>query len=162
MATNQNENAKDQVSRAAEAVRDAGREGVRAASESTQRVADQVVQLFGFSGERGEELSRQSTQNIQAVTQTSTVLARGFQEVSQEGLRVLQEQLQRNVDGLNALLRCRSVQDVVAAQSEFVRNSLEQTVEGTRRLAEVSTRVANEASQTLSEHARRGARPRAA
>ena len=162
MATNQNENAKDQVSRAAEAVRDAGREGVRAAAESTERLTDQVVQLFGFSGERGEELTRQSTQNIQAVTQASTVLARGFQDVSQEYLGVMQEQLQRNLDGFTALLRCRSVQDVVAAQSEFARNSLEQTVEGTRRLAEVSTRVANEASQTLSEHTRRGARPRAA
>jgi hypothetical protein len=162
MATNQNETAKDQVSRAAEAARDTAREGIRVASESTQRVADQAVQLFGFSGERAQELTQQSTQNLQAVAQTSTVLLRGLQEVSQEGLRVMQEQIQRNVDGFTALLRCRSVQDVVAAQSEFARNSLEQTVEGTRRIAEVSSRIANEASQTLSEHTRRGARPRAA
>jgi len=107
-------------------------------------------------------LTRQAAQNLQAVTQTSTVLARGFQDVSRECLGVMQEQLQRNLDGFTALLRCRSVQDLVAAQSEFARNNLEQTVEGTRRLAEVSTRVANEASQALSEHARRGARPRAA
>ena len=126
MATNQNENAKDQLSRAAEAARDTAREGVRGAAESTERIADQVVQLFGFGGERGQELAQQSTQNLQAVTQTSTVLARGFQEVSQEGFRVMQEQLQRNLDGFTALLRCRSVQDVVAAQSEFARTSLEQ------------------------------------
>ncbi len=154
MAT-RNETA-DQLSRAAEAAHDAGREGVRATAGGTQRLVDQAAQLFGFGGERGQELTRQTTQNIQAVTQTSTVLVRGLQEVSQEGLRVMQEQLQRNIDGFNALLRCRSVQDVVAAQSEFVRNSLEQTVEGTRRLAEVSTRVADEASQALR------ARPRAA
>ncbi|HEX2135511.1 MAG TPA: phasin family protein [Microvirga sp.] len=125
-------------------------------------MADQAAQLFGFGGERVEELTRQSTQNLQAVAQTSTVLARGFQDVSREYLKVVQEFQTRSVESFTALLRCRSVQDVMAAQSEFVRNSLEQTVDGTRRLAEVSTRVANEASQTLSEHTRRGARPRAA
>ena len=157
MAT-RNENASDQGSRAA----DAARESVRVATESTQRLPDQAARLFGFGGETGQELARQSTQNLEAVTQTSTVLARGFQDVSQECLRVMQEQLQRSLDGFTALLGCRSVQDVVAAQSEFVRNSLEQAVEGTRRLAELSTRVANEASQTLGENAHKGARPRAA
>ena len=158
MAMNRNESASDQVFRAADAVR----ESVHGATESTERLADQVVQLFGFSGDRGQELTRQSTQNIQAVTQTSTVLVRGFQDVSQECLTVLREQLQRNVDGVAALLRCRSVQDVMAAQSELLRTSLESTVEGTRRLAEVSTRVANEASQTLTMHTDRGGHRRAA
>src|SRR5215212_4766930 len=158
MATTRNENASDQISRAADAVR----ESAHGATESTDRVAEQVTQLFGFGGERGQELTRQSTQNMQAVTQTSTVLVRGFQDVSQECLTVLREQLQRNVDGVAALLRCRSVQDVMAAQSELLRTSLESTVEGTRRLAEVSTRVANEASQTLATHADRGGGRRAA
>jgi phasin family protein len=158
MATNRNENASDQVSRAADAVR----ESVQGATASTERLAEQVTQLFGFGGERGQELTRQSTQNMQAVTQTSTVLARGFQDVSQEYLNALREQLQRHADGVAALLRCRSVQDVIAAQSEFLRTSLESTVEGTRRLAEVSTRVANEASQTLATHADRGGGRRAA
>ena len=107
-------------------------------------------------------MAHQSTQNIEAVTQTSTVLVRGFQDVSQEYLNVVREQLQRNMDGITALLRCRSVQDVMAAHSEFLRTSLESTVEGTRRLAEASTRVANEASQTLATHADRGGRRRAA
>ena len=158
MATNRNETANDQVSRAAESVR----ESVHRTTESTERLADQVTELFGFSGDRGQELTRQSSQNMQAVTQTSTVLARGFQDVSQECLSVLREQLQRNVDGIAALLRCRSVQDVMAAQSEFLRTSLESTVEGTRRMAEASTRVANEASQMLATHADRGGRRRAA
>ena len=85
MATNQNENAKDQVSRAADAARDTAREGIRVASESTQSLADQAVQLFGFSGARAQELTQQSTQNLEAVAQTSTVLVQGFQEVSQGG-----------------------------------------------------------------------------
>ena len=158
MATTRNETASDQISRAADAVRDS----VRGTTESTDQLADQVTQLFGFGGDRGQEVTRQATQNIEAVTHTSTVLVRGFRDVSHECLDVLREQLQRNVDGITALLRCRSVPDVMAAQSEFWRTSLESTVEGTRRLAEVSTRVADEASRTLATHADRGGRRRAA
>jgi len=158
MATNRNENANDQVSRAA----DVGRENVRAASEAGQRLTDQVVQLFGFSGERGQELTRQSSQNIEVVTETSAVLARGFQDLSREWLGLMQERMQRNLDSFTALSRCRSVQDVVALQSEFARNTLEHTVEGTRRLAELSTRVATEASQSLASQGDRSGRRRAA
>ncbi len=154
MATNRNENANDQAARAA----DIGRENVRAASEAGQRLTEQVVQLFGFSGERGQELTRQSSHNIEIVTETSAVLARGFQDLSREWLGLMQERLQKNVDGLVALARCRSLQDYLALQSELARNSLEQTVEGTRRLAELSTRVAAEASQTLATRDRDGRR----
>jgi phasin family protein len=158
MATNRNENANEQVSRAA----DAGREGLRVASETSQLLTERAAQLFGFAGERGQELSRQSTQNLEVVSETSAVLARGFQDISQEWLGLFQERMQKNLEGLAAMTRCRSVQDLLAAQSEFARNSLEQTVESTRRLAEVSTRVASEASRTLASQADRSGRRRAA
>jgi hypothetical protein len=37
----------------------------------------------------------------------------------------------------------------MAAQSNIMRHNLEQTIEGTRRIAEVATLVANEAGQAL-------------
>ena len=49
MATTRNETASDQVHRAADAVRDS----VRGTTQSTDRLADQVTQLFGFGGDRG-------------------------------------------------------------------------------------------------------------
>jgi phasin family protein len=158
MASNRNENTNEQISRAA----DAGREGVRVASETGQRLTEQVVQLFGFAGERGQELTRQSSQNLEVVTETSAVLARGFQDISREWIGLMQEGMQKSLENFAALSRCRSVQDVMALQSEFARNSLEQTVEGTRRISELSTRVAGEASQTLTTQADRGGRRRAA
>jgi phasin family protein len=158
MASNRNENTNEQISRAA----DAGREGVRVASETGQRLTEQVVQLFGFAGERGQELTRQSSQNLEVVTETSAVLARGFQDISREWLGLMQEGMQKSFENFAALSRCRSVQDVMALQSEFARTSLEQTVEGTRRISELSTRVASEASQTLTTQADRGGRRRAA
>ena len=157
MASHRNET-NDQISKAA----DASRESFRVVSETGQRFTDQMGQLFGFAGERGQELTRQSSQNLEVVTETSAVLARGFQDISREWLGLMQEGVQKNLEGFAALSRCRSVQDFVALQSEFARNSLEQTVEGTRRIAEVSTRVASEASETLTSQSGRGGRRRAA
>ena len=40
--------------------------------------------MLGFNGPQAEEVARRSSENIQAVTEASTVPARGAQEVSQE------------------------------------------------------------------------------
>ena len=64
-------------------------------------------------------------------------------------LHIMQESLQRNLDGFNALARCRSVPDFMAVQSDLIRMNLEQTVQGTRRVAEVTTRMADEGDQTV-------------
>ena len=72
----------------------------------------------------------------------------------------MQESLQKNLDGFNALARCRSVPDFMAVQSDLIRTNLEQTIQGTRRIAEVSARMADEGDHTvttLTKKARRAA-----
>src|SRR3954471_11096033 len=68
-----------------EAPRTAGAavDGVTAAGAS-ERMTDQGAKVVGFTGPEPEELARRSSENLEAVTQASTVLARGAQEVSQE------------------------------------------------------------------------------
>lgn len=132
---------------------DTARASQNAAAEGTQRMTDQVTQLFGLSGERGEELTRRSAQSIEAVTQASTAMTRGLQDLSREFITLAQEGIQRNVDALGAISRCRSFQEFVALQSELMRDNLQHTLESTRRVAEVSTRIASEATQTIARQA---------
>jgi phasin family protein len=128
---------------------DAMRSGLNSASANAQRFTDQVSQAYGITGEGREELTRQGSQNLEMVVQASAVLTRGVQDLSREWFSLTQERLQKNLDDFGALARCRSIPDVMAAQSTLMRDNLEQTIESTRRIAEVATRVANEASQTL-------------
>jgi len=128
---------------------DAMRSGLNAASENTRRFTDQVTQAYGITGEGREEFTRQGAQSLEMMTQASTMLTRGVQDLSREWFSLTQERLQKNLDDFGALARCRSLPDVMAAQSNLLRDNLEQTVESTRRIAEVATRVANEASQAL-------------
>jgi phasin family protein len=128
---------------------DTVRAGLNAAVEGPRQLADQFTQLFSLSGEQGEELAGRSAQSIEAVTQASTVVTRGVQDLSRELMALAQEQIRRNVEALGTLSRCRSIQEFITLQSELLRDNLQHTLEGTRRMAELSTRMADEATQAM-------------
>jgi hypothetical protein len=121
---------------------------VSTAVEVAQRTTDQVTEVFGAARQRTQELTKRATQNLQVVTQSSAILARGLQEASGECLEMVQERVQKNLDGVNALVRCRSLPEFLAVQSSLLRDNLELTLANSRRIAELSTRVAETAART--------------
>jgi phasin family protein len=123
--------------------------GLNTATQTFQRVSDQFTKVLGFSGPQAEELARRSSENVQAVTQASTVLARGAQEVSQEVFGLVQDRLTKNVEAVNRIAGVRSVQDFVAVQSDLARDGLQQVIDTNKRIAEVSLRTANEAARAI-------------
>ena len=100
---------------------------VSTAAELAQRTTDQVTEVFGAARQRTQDLTERATQNLQAVTQSSAILARGIQEASGECLEMVQERVQKNLDGVNALVRCRTLPEFLAAQSSLFRDNLELT-----------------------------------
>ena len=134
---------------------------------ATQRfpcMTGQVNQGLGLSECEAEEPTHRASQNFQAVTQASTVLVRGAQEVSQEWFGLVQEQLTKRVEGLNRMAGCRSVRAFVAAQSELMRDNLALVIDTNRRIAALSVRIADEAAGAIQaqadaslDHARRAA-----
>jgi len=167
---------KEQIDRAAESVRkvademtragsdiarngaETARQGIESGLNSTvrtfQRVTDQFTHVLGFAGPEAEELARKSSQNIEAVSQASSVLAKGAQEISREWFDAMRARVAKNVEAMSRLAGCRSVQDLVSVQSEIVRDGLGQAVNSSRRIAEVSIRVAEEAGRIIQSQAR--------
>jgi hypothetical protein len=120
-----------------------------AASEVARRSTDQAMRLFSLPTGDAQGFAQQASENLRAVAQSGTVLARGVQDVSRECLELSQKRWQKNLEGLNALARCRSMTDFVALQSALLRDNLEQTLDNSRRIAELTVRVADEAARTM-------------
>ena len=141
------------VQRVTEDVADTLRAGVESAQTMAQAMQEAVSNSFSVFSELARRstgqtldqpdgttrgLTEEAAHNLRAVAQSSTALARGLQEVSREVVSRSQQRLQRNLDGLQALARCRSITDLVEVQSSLLRDNLEQTLENSRRLAELT------------------------
>jgi phasin family protein len=159
------------VQRVTEDVADTLQAGVESAQTLVQAMQEAVQTSFGAFSELTRRsigqglptadrtdavalgLSEEAAHNLRAVAQSSTALARGLQEVSREVVDRSQKRLQHNIDGLQSLARCRSMTDFVEAQTTLLRDNLEQTVENSRRLAELTLRITEEATRTVTEQA---------
>jgi len=130
------------------------RENIDSAVQGFQRATEQLAQI---TGPEPQDLTRQSSENIGAVSQASTVLASGLQEASREWFGLAREQLAKNIKVFGRLARCRSPQDVIAVQSELARDNIQQVIETSRRVGQVSLRIAQEAAGILQTEARRNA-----
>jgi phasin family protein len=137
--------------------RDAMESGMQSTVQNFRRAADQFTQVLGFAGPQADELAKRSSQNIEALSQASNILVKGAQEISREWFDVMQERMSKNLDALNRLSGCRSLQDFVTVQTDIARDRLGHTFESSRRLAEVSVRVADEASRVIQSQAGRNA-----
>ena len=133
---------------AATAAQEVARSGVSTATEVAQRTTDQVAEVFGAARQRTQQLTERATLNLQAATQSTVLLARGVQDVSGECLEMVQVRLQKNLDGVNALVRCRTLPEFLAAQRSLFRGNLELTLDNSRRIAELSARVASNLTRT--------------
>ena len=139
----------DVFRRGTETARDNLQSGLNMATQTVQRMTDQFTKVLGFNGPQSEELARRSSQNLQAVSQASSVLMKGAQEVSHEVLGLVQDRMTKNIDGLSRLAGVRSVQDFVAVQSDLVRDNLQQVIDTNKRIAELSVRTADEAARAI-------------
>jgi hypothetical protein len=156
------------VQRVTEDVADTLRAGVESAQTMAQAMQEAVSNSFGAFSELARRstgqtldqpdgttrgLTEEAAHNLRAVAQSSTVLTRGLQEVSREVVSRSQQRLQRNLDGWQALARCRSMTDLVEVQSSLLRDNLEQTLESSRRLAELTLQMTDEATKTVTVQA---------
>ena len=147
----------DVLRHAAESARDTVQTSMDAAAQSFKPGTDQVSPSWGLNGPHYDEMARRSTQNIQTVTEVGTILAKGAQDVSREWFNLARERATQNIDGLSRLANCRSVQDLVTAQSELMQTHFQLLIDGNKRIAELSLRVVDEAARTLEARAEKAA-----
>src|SRR3712207_5883533 len=83
---------------AVEISQQATRSALEMATQMAERSVDQFGRAFSLADRDGAETVQQSARNIEAVTQATTVLVHGFQDISREWLDWAQQRFQRHLD----------------------------------------------------------------
>lgn len=127
------------------------RSGNEAASRIAGRSLEQFTKLFGLSGETARQTVQQSSSNVQAIFESTTIIADSVQELSGEWFRFAQERLEHNMDHFDELLGCRTPHEYVALQTRIARENFEAMLQTAQRISERSTKSAEEAGRKMSE-----------
>ena len=141
----------DLMQRNAKAVQEAWQSGSDMATRLTERSADQFAKALGLSGEEAQQAAQQSSRNLQAILQSSTLFAEAAQSISREWFEFARQRMEHNLGQFDALVRCRTPQELAAVQSELARDSLEGLLQSTRRIAEMSARMTDEAARKITD-----------
>ncbi|QHP66108.1 phasin family protein (plasmid) [Bradyrhizobium sp. LCT2] len=135
-----------------ETVQNAWRIGLEATTLAVGRSTEQLGRTLGVSGEGGQrakEATERSARNAQTILYTSNAAAKVVNGMSQEYSQMVQHQVGKNMDYIRELWTCRTPQEFVAAQSDIVRESVEIALEGSRRIADLSLKVADETGKQI-------------
>ncbi|CAO3355336.1 phasin family protein [Azospirillum melinis] len=131
----------DMTRRGAEAAKSA----MGSATDVAGRTTEQFQRVLGLSKEAQGEVASQTRETMDVMVQCSSVLADGLQNAWREWMGLAQEVASRNAEGVNALMRSRSVPDFYAAQSRMLKDNMQLVLSRSVKISELSANTANTA-----------------
>jgi len=104
---------------------------------------------MGLTDGRAHQATEQSSRNIDAIVQSSRAYADALQGISRELTRFCRERLDHNIERMDALMRSRTPQEFIAAQSDLVRDNFEGILQSSRRVAQASVGATDETTRRV-------------
>ena len=133
-----------------ETVQRAWEVAAEAARNVAARPIDQLSRASGLVGKNGDLGMQQSLRNVETVMESGTAFASAIHNISREVVELTSNRLQQNMNVIDALAKCRSPEEFVRTQSDFVRQQIGDYVQSTRRIAEISLDMADQAADKAS------------
>jgi phasin family protein len=133
-------------------------EGVEHSARAASELGGRSQERLGRQGREALTLLDQTPDYLQAMARSNRILVGGAGTITLEWFGLRQERLLKNLEGMTDLLSCRTIPDFMSLQSALVRGNVERMLENSRRLAQLTAQVAQEATRTLTaqpEHDRR-------
>ena len=129
-----------------------------ASQQVAKRSAKQFDQMVSRQFEASQEATRHVQQNLDVLMRVGGVLTDGFQSILREWADYAQTAARRNVDGVNSLLRARTLQDLASVQSDLLALQLQLLLDSSVRISEVTAGLARDAAQGINDRTRQAER----
>jgi phasin family protein len=132
----------------------------KAAAPAVEAAAETYEQVVATAKDQAEKAGVAVTQGygdfaafqkegFEALVKAGEILARGAEALGKEYFAFAQDAAEANGEAAKALLAAKSVKEVVELQSEFIRISLDKSVDESGKLSEMSLKIASEAFEPL-------------
>jgi hypothetical protein len=130
---------------------------MEAVTEVMNRSAEQFSRAFGLTGDEAQQATERSVRNTHTVMDTAKVVSKGADEISRECFQFARGQMEKSLDRMNQLWRCRTPHELVAVQSDLIRETMSGALESGRRVADMSLKVADDAGKRMASNVQRAA-----
>ena len=136
----------------AETVQNAWRFGLDMATKVMGRSTEELGRTLGFSGseaQQAQQATERSARNTETILYSSTAATRLMSGMSQEYFEFVRQQMEKSMERMNELWRCRTPQDLAAVQSDLLRETVGSVLQSSRKMADMSLKVADDATKHM-------------
>jgi hypothetical protein len=144
--------------RASETMSRIASDAADASQQMAERAAEEFGQMFTRRIEASKEILQHTQQNLDVLMRVGGVLAGGSQSILSEWADYAQRAMQCNIDGVNSLMRARTLQDLASAQSDLLASELHLLLNSGVRISEATTRFARDAAQCINDRTQQAQR----
>ncbi|HYG88667.1 MAG TPA: phasin family protein [Azospirillum sp.] len=114
----------------------------KAQQEQIEKASAQFLKSY-------EELNALTKGNVDAVVQSSTIVAKGAEEAGKQVAAFAQASLEKNVATGKAAFAVKSIRELIDLQNDYLKQSFDALITETTKLQELSVKVTNEALAPL-------------
>jgi len=133
------------IERSAETVSDVA----GAARQASGQSVEQLDRLSAMQDRAVKEIAGRTQQNLDVMIQTGIKLAAGFQSVMRAWADYTLNATQCNIDGMNTILRTRTLQELVTAQNNLLKAEMRVMLNGSVKITEATSHVAQEVASSI-------------
>jgi len=123
---------------------------VSEAAGASRRMAERSAEEFNQGSARRIEAAKEvvdrTQQNLGVTVQTGIRLAGGFQAVLREWAAYTRNAVQCNIDGVDSIMRARTLEEVMAAQGNLLNAEVQLMLTSSVSIAETTARAAKDAA----------------
>jgi phasin family protein len=117
-------------------------------SKSQSSNSNSPSQFFLLSAEELSQLAKQNSDAFMRSMQTATT---GMNQLSQTLAQFSQSMMQMSMAAFQAASSARTLKDVAELQNDYAKTSMDALVENGTKMTEMALKIANDASQPLSQ-----------
>jgi phasin family protein len=141
----------------AETLQNAWRFGLDMTTSMMGRSTEQIGRTLGLTGDEAQEAAERSARNAQSILYSATAASKAMSGMSQEYFALARHQMEHGLERINELWNCRTPQDLAAVQTDLLRDAVGSVLESSRRVADMSVKLAEDATKRMEETVRRAA-----